>query len=51
MKKNILKATTVAISLFAVAACSDTEDINGGVTKPQSYSYNVSLKVDNEKRW
>lgn len=48
MKKNLLKATTVAISLLAVAACSDTEDINGGVTKPQSYSYNVSLKVDNE---
>ena len=49
MKKDILKATAVAISLLSLTACSDNEEINGGTTEPKSYTYDLSLNVGDSK--
>ena len=49
MKKDILKATVVAISLLSLTACSDNEEINGGTTEPKSYTYDLSLNVGDSK--
>lgn len=49
MKKDILKATVVAISLLSLTACSDNEEINGSTTEPKSYTYDLSLNVGDSK--
>ncbi|GAB6960652.1 hypothetical protein JCM15754A_19870 [Prevotella aurantiaca JCM 15754] len=46
MKRNILKATTMAMLLLALGACSDNENMNGGETEPQSYTYQIELTVN-----